>query len=287
MSFRIVSRFVLASLILLVLSSAEIPAPAQENVAGNLQAPVIRLVRNPDAAPAIDLQGLDGKPINLKEEKGKVVLLNFWATWCGPCRDEVPDLIELQNRYKDKLQIIALTVDDDDADEVRKFVEQAGINFRIGMSTPRIRGAYGGIPALPSTFVIDQQGRVVQKHVGLNDPALFDLEIRAILGLPSNARVEKFDDAGEIFLAHADRATELPGVDLSRLTPDQRTAALHEFNAHSCTCGCSLTLAQCRIYDSECHVSQEATQKVVAKIAAGSATDTPSPAQGAPSTSQK
>ena len=72
--------------------------------------PVIRFVRNPDPAPDFKLTALDGKPLTLAALQGKVVLLNFWATWCGPCRAEIPDLVALQERYKDRLQIVGLNV---------------------------------------------------------------------------------------------------------------------------------------------------------------------------------
>ncbi|MGC2233543.1 MAG: hypothetical protein WBA09_18750, partial [Candidatus Acidiferrum sp.] len=105
-------------------------------------------------------------------------------------------------------------------------------------------------------------------HVGLWDPALYEAEIRALLGLPIKARIETFEDKGEIFLKHADRATELPGVDLSKLTPEQKKIALHRMNADTCTCGCKYTLAQCRIWDSACAVSKAAARKIVAKLLA-------------------
>jgi thiol-disulfide isomerase/thioredoxin len=227
---------------------------------------VIRFVRNPDAAPEFKLDGIDGRPLSLASERGKVVLLNFWATWCGPCRAEIPDLIALQQKYKDQLQIIALTVDEDDAAVVKQVVAEAGINYPVAMSPPEVRMQYGGIAALPTSFVLDTQGRVVQKHEGLRDPALYETEIRALLGLPIDARVETFEDTGQIFLAHADRASELPGVNLSRLTPRQKQAALHKFNAESCTCGCDFTLAQCRIYDRNCAISKARTAKIVAEV---------------------
>jgi hypothetical protein len=95
-----------------------------------------------------------------------------------------------------------------------------------------------------------------------------------------NVKVETFEDAGEIFLKNADRATELPGVDLSRLTPEQKTAALHKFNAESCTCGCGYTLAQCRIYDRDCKTSKTAVAKILAAITAAPRAG---PASAAPS----
>lgn len=228
--------------------------------------PVIRFVKNPDPAPPLELKDLKGKSITLEEAKGKIVLLNFWATWCGPCRAEVPDLIELQKKYKDRLEILALATDEDDTDAVEKFVEKKGINYRVGMATDAIKAKYGGVPALPTSFVIDTQGRVVQKHVGLNNPAIYELEVRALLDQPVNAKVEYFEDKGEVFLTHADRATELPGVDLSKLTTEQKKAALKRFNAESCTCGCTLTLAQCRMNDTACGVSEELTAKIVGEI---------------------
>jgi cytochrome c biogenesis protein CcmG, thiol:disulfide interchange protein DsbE len=247
-----------AAALLLVACGASGKARQNENV--------IRFVRNPDAAPDFKLESLDGKALSLGGARGKVILLNFWATWCGPCRAEIPDLIALQQKYRDQLQIIALTVDEDDAGVVKQVVAESGINYPVAMSPPELRMQYGGITALPTSFILDTQGRVVQKHEGLRDPALYETEIRALLRLPVNARVETFEDTGQIFLAHADRASELPGVNLSRLTPQQKQAALHRFNAEACTCGCNFTLAQCRIYDRNCAVSKSRTEKIVAEV---------------------
>jgi thiol-disulfide isomerase/thioredoxin len=229
--------------------------------------PVIHFVRNPDPAPDFKLTALDGKPLTLAALQGKVVLLNFWATWCGPCRAEIPDLVALQERYNGRLQILGLNVDDEEAD-IKQYVRETGINYPVAMTSNDVRIQFGGIPALPTSFILDTEGRVVQKHVGLWSPAVYETEIRALLGMPIMARVETFEDKGEVFLAHADRATELPGVDLSRLTPEQKKAALHRFNADACTCGCKFTLAQCRIWDSACAVSKAATEKIIAEVSA-------------------
>lgn len=247
--------------------------------------PIIRFVRNPDPAPDFQLAGLDGKPVTLAGSKGKVVLVNFWATWCGPCRAEVPDLVELQNKYKDQVQIIGLVVDDEDQAAIKAFVAEFGINYPVALATDAMRLQYGGIPALPTSFVLDAQGRIVQKHEGLRDPVLYEVEIRALLGLPiGDVKVETFEDMGQIFLKHADRATQLPGVDLSKLTPEQRTVALHKFNAEMCTCGCQYTLAQCRIWDRNCAVSKAATAKIIAALAAGRHAAAESPASEKPAT---
>ncbi len=252
------------------------------------QSLVIRFVRDPDPAPDFQLKDVTGKDLSLASAKGKVILLNFWATWCGPCRAEIPSLIALQNHYKERLQIIGLVVDDDDEDAVKQIVDSEGINYPVALANNQIRFAYGGIPALPTVFVINTDGRVVQKHVGLFNPTLYETEVRALLDLPISAQIETFQDTGEIFLKHADRATMLPGVDTSKLTPEQRLVALHKFNAESCTCGCQLTLAQCRINDPLCNLSKERAAAMIEEIyAAGEKTKAEAPAAPAASDSPK
>jgi len=262
------------ALLLTVLAGSRacgLPAAGQERQAA------IHFVRNPEAAPDFKLETLDGKPLTLASASGKVVLLNFWATWCGPCRMEIPDLIELQKQYKDSLQIISLLVDVEDVEDARAFVAGAGFNYPVAVATPEVRMLYGGISALPTLFVLDTQGRIVQKHVGLSDPRLYELETRALLNLPIPFKVETFEDTGEIFLKNASRATELPGVDLASLTSDQKIAALHSLNAESCSCGCKLTLAQCRIYDSACRISKDRAAKIVGEVLAQSPAGTAAP----------
>jgi len=242
------------------------------------QLPVIRFVRDPDPAPDFQLKDLAGKDLSLASAHGKGILLNFWATWCGPCRAEIPSLIELQNRYKERLQIIGLA-DDDDQDVVKQVIDSEGINFPVAMVTDKIRIDYGGVSALPTAFIINTEGRIVQKHVGLFNPALYETEVRALLDLPIAAKVETFADTGEIFLKHADRATLLPGVNLTKLTPEQRLVALHKFNAEECPCGCKLTLAQCRIYDRGCKLSKDRTAAIVEELfAAGEKSKAEAPA---------
>lgn len=230
------------------------------------QLPVIHFVKDPDPAPDFKVKDLDGKDLSLEAFQGKVILLNFWATWCGPCRAEIPSLIELQSKYKDRMQIIGMVVDDDDENEVRAVVKNETINYPVALSPLQVRMAYGGIMALPTVFIINPLGRVVQKHVGLFNPVLYETEVRALLDLPISARVETFQDTGEIFLKHADRATMLPGVNTAGLTPQQRAAALHKFNAETCTCGCKYTLAQCRLYDPNCQISKDRTAAIVKEV---------------------
>jgi thiol-disulfide isomerase/thioredoxin len=229
--------------------------------------PHIRFVRNPDPAPTFLLKDLEGQDLKLEDYRGKVILLNFWATWCGPCRAEIPSLIDLQKRYKDRLQVIGLAIDEEDEASVHKFAVSEGINYPVAMGTVDVRIAYGGVAALPTVFVINSDGAIVQKHVGLFNPRLYETEVRALLDLPVAAKIETFADNGEIFLQHANRATTLPGVELSTLSPEQKAVALHKFNAESCDCGCKFTLAQCRIYDPACQISQQRTAAIVKEVA--------------------
>ena len=250
-------------------------------VSTRAQLPVIRFVRNPDPAPAFKTKDLAGKDLSLEAYKGKVVLLNFWATWCGPCRAEIPDLVALQEHYKDKMQIIAMTVDADDENDVRTVMKDEGMNYPVAIASNEVRGAYGGIAALPTLFVINAEGKVVQKHVGLYNPLLYETEVRALLDLPISARVETFEDTGEIFLSHADRATSLPGVNTAHLTDEQRLVVMHKLNAEGCNCGCKLTLAQCRIYDRGCAISRDRAAAIVKQAAASGAKAKAEPANSA------
>jgi thiol-disulfide isomerase/thioredoxin len=239
------------------------PAPANDNT------PVIRFVKNPEMAPPLPEHDISGAPLSLANWTGKVIFVNFWATWCPPCREEIPELITLQKRYGANLQIVGISEDDDPAENVLKFAKERGINYPIAMATPEVIAAYGGVPALPTTFVVDTQGRVVEKHAGLHPMESYVREIRALLGQPTDARIETFEDTGQLFLKNAVNATELPGVDLSKLTPAQKKAALHRLNAESCTCGCGLTLSQCRVNDTGCPVSGDMAAKVVKEVARG------------------
>ena len=231
---------------------------------------VIRFAAHPQDAPPFMAPDLDGQAVSTAAWKGKVVLLTFWATWCPPCRAEIPMLIKLKDAYKDRLEIVGVSLDDDPAAQVKAFTTNNRFNFPVVMATREIIRDYGGVPALPTTFVINTDGKIVQKHIGLYRTSVYEGEIRALLGLPVDATVETFEDTGQIFLTNASRATELPDVDFTGLTADQKVAALKQLNSITCTCGCKLTLAQCRINDTSCPISKGLAAKIVAQIAAKS-----------------
>jgi hypothetical protein len=166
--------------------------------------------------------------------------------------------------------------DEDDAKDVAEFAKKAGINYPIVMASPEMIAEYGGVPALPTSFVVNTDGGVVQKHVGLHDPAEYEAEVRSLLALPVNAKVETFEDTGQIFLKNAALATDLPDVNMKGLTPQQKQAALKEMNSETCTCGCGLTIAQCRINDSTCDISKGLAADIVKQVASGKAAPPPS-----------
>jgi thiol-disulfide isomerase/thioredoxin len=238
---------------------------------------VIQFVKDPEEAPAFAAHDLTGKPISPADFKGKVVLLNFWATWCAPCREEIPELISLQTQFKDRLQIIAVSEDDDPPDKVLQFVQKMGMNYPVVMATQQISDGFGDVPALPTTFLIDPQGRVMQRHTGVYPVDTYIQEIRALTGQPVEARIETFADTGQVFLKNAANATDLPDVDLSGLTPEQKKAALKRMNAEGCTCGCKLTIAECRINDTTCPVSKTLAAQIVKDVAAGGTASQPPP----------
>lgn len=133
-------------------------------------------------APDFTLPQLAGQPLSLSSYRGKVVLLDFWATWCVPCREETPHFVELQKKYTDRgLQIIGVSMDDS-ADPVRPFYLQFQINYPVVMGTAKTGEEYGGVLGLPIAFVIDREGRIVNKHIGAIDPAIIEREILGLLG---------------------------------------------------------------------------------------------------------
>jgi cytochrome c biogenesis protein CcmG/thiol:disulfide interchange protein DsbE len=242
--------------------------------------PVLYFVKDPELAPAFQVKDLNGKPVNTADWKGKAVLLNFWATWCPPCREEIPALIALQKKYEGRLVIVGVSEDEDSPDAVLKFANRLGINYQVVMSTPEIVGKWGGVEALPTTFLVNSQGRVVGKNRGERPQDYYDLEIRALLGDTVDARIETIADQGQVFLKNAANATELPDVDMIGLTADQKKQVLHRLNAETCTCGCKLTLAQCRLNDSTCPVSKTIAANVVNEVKAAKVAPTPaSPAR--------
>ena len=140
------------------------------------------------AAPEFALKDADGKTVRLSDYKGKVVLLDFWATWCGPCKIEIPWLKEFQRKFRDRgFEIIGVSMDDEGWQVVKPFVAEIGINYRVVIGDDATAQLYGGVEALPTTFVIDREGKIAAVHVGLTGKGEIEHGILQVLGPPANA----------------------------------------------------------------------------------------------------
>jgi thiol-disulfide isomerase/thioredoxin len=228
----------------------------------------VKLLKERPEIPPFTAPDLDGTPVSLASLRGKVVLINFWATWCPPCRQEIPDLIALQNKYKDRLQIIGVSQDSGSLQEVRAFAARHGMNYPTIMSTPEIEKLFPGIYALPTSFLLDREGHLAQKHIGQLSASLTETETLALSGTAPEIQIVYAEDEDKVRLANAAQANKIPGIDLSGLSSETRAEALKALNTERCTCGCGLTLAQCRLDDPDCTVSLPLAQALVKKIAA-------------------
>jgi thiol-disulfide isomerase/thioredoxin len=227
----------------------------------------LRLFKNPVPVASFTAHDIDGHPITLESLKGKVVIVNFWATWCPPCRAEIPDLVALQEKYRDTLQIIGISQDEAPVERVRRFAADHQINYPVVMTSDELEKRFPGVHALPTSFVLDREGRLVQKHVGMLNPDTTELEARALAGLAANVDIEPVDQTQGLSLANGAQAIEIPGVDLSALSAAKRTEALQKLNAQSCSCGCDLTVARCRVDDPNCGVSLPLARQIVSQVA--------------------
>jgi peroxiredoxin len=133
-------------------------------------------------APDFSLLALDGKTTRLSDFRGKAVLLNFWATWCGPCKIEMPWLVDLQKQYGTQgLQVVGVAMDDASKEDIAKFATDMGVNYPILIGKEAVGDEYGGVPALPETFVIARDGKIVDKIIGIRGKAEFEDVIKKAL----------------------------------------------------------------------------------------------------------
>jgi thiol-disulfide isomerase/thioredoxin len=134
------------------------------------------------AAPEWQLNDPDGKAVKLSDFKGKVVILDFWATWCPPCRAEIPGFISLQKQYAAQgLTVVGVSLDTDGASVVKSFMKRVGMNYPVVIGDEKIASNYGGITAIPTTFVLDRNGNIVTSHQGYASQVVFESEIRPLL----------------------------------------------------------------------------------------------------------
>ena len=232
-----------------------------------------RAAGNRPMAPDFSLIDMNGRKLELADYKGKVVLLDFWATWCGPCRIEIPGFIRLQERYRDQGLVILGIYIDDNAESVRAFYNDFKMNYAVAPGDSRIVELFGGIVGLPTTFLIGRDGRIYSKHSGATDVSVFEEEIKELLGAPPSAEAAEFKQAGGVQAGEqielgdpAEIDSEVPGVNLSKLNPAQVAQFKKVLEAQPCNCGCKLNLLKCRINDRSCGVSRRLAREQLGKF---------------------
>ena len=143
-------------------------------------------------APDFTLTALDGKSVKLSDLRGKAVVLNFWATWCGPCKIEIPWLADLQQQYQSQgVEIVGVAMDDDaekNRDSIAKFAQEMKVNYPVLLGNEQVADAYGGVDALPTTFYIGRDGKIVNRIFGIIGHKEIEQNIQAALkqGAPAS-----------------------------------------------------------------------------------------------------
>ena len=139
-------------------------------------------------APDFTLETIDGKSLSLSSLRGKAVLVNFWATWCGPCKIETPWLVQLQKQYGSQgLQVVGVAMDDSSKDEISRFAQDMGMNYPVLLGKEAVGDAYGGVPALPESFFVGRDGKIVDKIVGLRDRQDIEDSVKKALNTSASA----------------------------------------------------------------------------------------------------
>lgn len=144
-------------------------------------APTVAFGQN-SKAPAFSLKDIQGRKISLSKYRGKVVLLNFWAAWCPPCRAEMPALVKMQRQYRRRgLQVIGITYPPEKIREVRQFIKRLGVNYPIAPGTKETKALFDTTETLPLTIIIDRRGNVVDRIEGILLPEEFEQKIKPLL----------------------------------------------------------------------------------------------------------
>jgi hypothetical protein len=154
---------------------------------------------------------------------------------------------------------------------VKRFAAEHKMNYPIVMTSPELERMFPGVSALPTSFIVDRQSRVVQKHVGMLRADMTEQETRALAGLSFNGTIEEVDQSEGLKLTLTDgaQAMTIPGVDLAKLSVAKRAEALQKLNSQPCTCGCDLTVAKCRVDDPSCGVSLPLAREIVKHVTDG------------------
>ena len=150
----------------------------------------VKAVKDRKPAPEFTLKDSMGAPVKLSDYRGKVVLLNFWATWCGPCKIEIPWFVEFEQKHKDEgFAVLGVSLDEEGWEIVKPYLNEAKVNYRVLLGTDSVAQLYGGVDALPTSFLIDREGRIASVHVGLVSKSNYQNDINALLRASKTARL--------------------------------------------------------------------------------------------------
>ncbi len=153
-------------------------------------------------APDFKLQDINGDVVQLSDYRGQVVLLNFWATWCGPCKLEIPWFVEFEKQYKDSdFSVLGISMDEGGWEVVRPYLERTKVNYRVLMGDDEVAMLYGGVDSLPTTFLIDRDGKIASVHIGLVSKSDYESDINALLAQPATSSVVSVSGSGVAALA--------------------------------------------------------------------------------------
>lgn len=176
-----------AALALFVAEKHQVLAPGAVKDVSAPKAPSAPVIRG-KPAPDVELPDLSGAKLHLRDLKDKVLLVNFWATWCAPCELEIPWFIDFDKKYRERgLEIVGISLDEEGPEVVKKFVAKKKMTYKVVMGNDQVADAFGGVVGLPTTFLVDRHGKFYSMHRGLVGKDIVENELLELLGLPKKA----------------------------------------------------------------------------------------------------
>jgi peroxiredoxin len=224
---------------------------------------------NHPIAPAIYVTDISGHRLDLSSYRGKVVVLNFWVTWCEPCRAEIRELIELQNRFRDwGLAVIGIAREDNLA-SVQTACKQLNVNYPVALVSKKLSAVFGGV-GFPTTFVIGRDGRIYSKHIGATNLRALQDGVEQLLATSEATDLANFRAAGKsepvVLPTSEELNSDVPGVDVSQLNSTQLSDFKVLLEKEQCNCGCHRLLLQCLKEDDACDNARKAGREELQKF---------------------